>query len=113
MLEALALIRATGEVSVGQVISDHMEYLRGNSTVIIVTPAITGSLADAVRQLKNRVDSIVVVLLDPASFGGETSMANAARNLSSTGVQVYIVRQGDELARALDNRASLLHARFM
>jgi len=113
MLEALALIEATGETSVGQVISDHMEYLRGNSTVIVVTPSITGRLAEATRQLRNRVDSIVVVLLDPASFGGETSMANAARNLSSTGVQVYVVRQGDELARALDNRASLLHATFI
>jgi len=113
MLEALAVIQATGEIPVGQVISDHMEYLRGNSTVIVVTPAISGSLVEAARQLRNRVDSIVVVLLDPASFGGEASMANAARNLSTTGVQVYVVRQGDELGRALDNRASLLHARFM
>jgi len=113
ILEALALMRAVGEVPVGRVISDHMEYLRGNSTVIIVTPSITGGLAEATRQLRNRVDSIVVVLLDPASFGGETSMANAARNLSTSGVQVYVVRQGDELARALDNRVSLLHARFM
>ena len=113
MLEALALIEATGTVPVSQVISDNMEYFRGNSTVIVVTPSITGGLAEAMRQLRNRVDSIVVVLLDPASFGGETSMANAARNLSTTGVQVYVVRQGDELARALDNRASLLHAKFI
>jgi len=113
MMEALAVMRAEGEASLGQVISDHMEYLRGNSTVLIVTPSITGGLADATRQLRNRVESIVVVLVDPASFGGETSMANAARNLSTTGVQVYIVRQGDELARALDNRVSLLHAGFM
>jgi len=114
MLEALALVQAAGNVPIGQVLHDHMEYLRGNSTVIVITPSITGRLAEAARQLRNRVESIVVVLLDPASFGGETSMANAARNLSSTtGVQAYVVRQGDELARALDNRASLLHARFV
>ena len=113
LLEALAVMKATGEVSVGQLISDQMERLRGNSIVIVITPSVTGELFDATRRLKNRVDAVVAVQLDPASFGGPTSALNVARNLSSTGVQVYVIRQGDELARALDHRVSLLHTRHV
>ena len=65
------------------------------------------------RQLRNRVDSVVTILLDAESFGGAAGATAAARNLSTTGVQVYIVRQGDELARALDHRVSILHARYV
>lgn len=113
ILEVLALVKATGETPVGQLIADRIEYLRGNSVVIVVTPSVTGGLVDALRQLRNRVDSVVTVLIDPESFGGEVGVTTAARNLSTTGVQVYVVRQGDELARALDHRVSILHPRYV
>jgi len=113
ILEALALAKATGDTPVGQLITDQAEYLRGNSVVIVITPSVTAGLVDALRQLHNRVDSIVTVLLDPESFGGEVGVAMAARNLSTTGVQAYVVRQGDELARALDHRVSILHPRYV
>jgi len=113
MLEALALMRATGEVPVGQLIREQMGHFGDNSVVIIVTPSATGRLVDATRQLKNRVESVVAVLLDAGSFGGDTGATNIARSLSLAGVQVYVVRQGDELARALDNRFSLLHAQHV
>lgn len=113
ILKALAVVKATGETPVGQLVTDRAEYLRGNSIVIVITPSVTGGLVDALRQLRNRVDSVVTVLLDPESFGGEAGVATAARNLSTTGVQVYVVRQGDELARALDHRVSILHQRYV
>ena len=110
ILEALATARATGEELVGGLLSDQMEHLRGNSIVIVVTPSVSGDLFDAIRQLRNRVDAVVVVQIDASSFGGHPGALNVAHNLSATGVQVYVVRQGDELATALDHRVSLLHA---
>ncbi|HEY40724.1 MAG TPA: DUF58 domain-containing protein [Dehalococcoidia bacterium] len=113
ILEALAVVRAAGEMSVERLIADHMELLRGDSIVIIVTPSVTGGLFDATRQLRNRVDTVVVIQFDVSSFGGEAGALNMARNLSTIGVQVYVVRQGDELASALDHRVSLLHSRHV
>ncbi|UCB42048.1 MAG: DUF58 domain-containing protein [Dehalococcoidales bacterium] len=113
ILEALAVARATGKETVGQLLSDQMEQLRGNSIVIIVTASVSGELFDATRQLRNRVDAVVVVQIDASSFGGQPGALNIARNLSATGVQVYVVGQGDELATALDHRVSLLHARHV
>lgn len=113
ILQALATARATGEEPVGRLLSDQMEHLRGSSIVIVVTPSVSGELFDATRQLRNRVDAVVVVQLDASSFGGNPGALNIARNLSATGVQVYVVRRGDELASALDHRVSLLHARHI
>lgn len=113
LLEALAVAKAAGQTPVSQLISDNLERLRGDCIVIIISPSVTGELYDATRQLRNRVDSLVAVLLDPASFGGASSMTTAARNLSATGVQAYVVQQGDELARALDHRVSPLHVGYV
>ena len=107
MLEALALMKATGNVPVGQLISENIERFRGNS-VIIVTPSATDELADITPRLVNRTDSVAAILLDTASFGGNTGATSAARNPNLAGVKVYVVRKGDDLARALDSRFSPL-----
>lgn len=108
ILEALALIKATGKVSVSQLVYEQMEWLRGDSMVVIISPSPTGQLVDVIRQLRNRVSSVVVVLLDAASFGGDTDATEMGHSLSAMGVQVYIVRRGDKLARVLSDRFPLL-----
>lgn len=110
ILEDLAVARAIGEVPVDRLIDDQMDLLRGNSIVIIITPSVTGGVFDAARQLRNRVDAVVAVQFDVSSFGGEPGALAIARNLSTIGVQVYVIRQGDEVSSALDHRVSLLHA---
>ncbi|MFC2006389.1 DUF58 domain-containing protein [Chloroflexota bacterium] len=113
MLEALALMKATGKVSVDRLISDEIEFHKGNSIVVTVTPSATKQVVSVIRQLRNRGNSAVVVLLDPSSFGGTVSSINTARSIASTGAQVYIVRKGDELARTLDSRVPFSHSRFI
>jgi uncharacterized protein (DUF58 family) len=113
ILEALAVVGATGEMPVERLLADQMELLRGDSIVVIVTPSVSGGLLDAMRQLRNRVDMAVVVQFDVSSFGGDPGALNMARNLSAIGVQVYVIRQGDELASALDHRVSLLRSRHV
>jgi uncharacterized protein (DUF58 family) len=113
LLEALALMKATGEVTVDRVISEASDLFKGNSAVIIITASATEKLTSAVRHLQNRGNSAVVVLLDSASFGSTVSSLNLVRSLSIAGVPVYLVKKGDDLARALDGRATLAHARFV
>ncbi len=113
LLEALTLMKSTGEIPVDQLILQHMELFRDNTDVIIVTTSAATRLLDTTRKLRGRADSIVTILLDAASFGGERSTLDVARSLSLTGIQVYVARQGDELATALDNKFSLLYARYV
>jgi len=111
ILEALALVKATGRVSIAELLSDKMGHFRDNPAVIIITPSATGQLLDVIRHLRGRVESIVVILLDAGSFGGDTTAMDISHNLTMTGVKVYTVRKGDELARVLDDRYSPMRAR--
>jgi uncharacterized protein (DUF58 family) len=113
MLVALALMKATGKLPVSQLILEQIQYFKDDSVVVIVTPSASMQLVDDVRFLRNRVESVVAILLDAASFGGDEHLTNTVRELSATGVQLYIVRQGDELAKALDNRVSQSQARYI
>lgn len=113
MLEALALMKATGEVRIEQLISYEIEHFGVDSVIIVITPSVSERIVTSLRQVKNRGAPVVVILLDPISFGGTVSAANAARSLVSSGFQVYIIRRGEELARTLDSRALIPHMRYV
>lgn len=104
MLEALALMKATGEVPINQLISGEIDRFAGNSVIIVITPSISEWITASLRHVTNRGSIAVAILLDPVSFGGAVSAANVAGSLSSSGIQAYIVKRGEELATALDNR---------
>lgn len=113
LMEALALMKASGETPISQLISSQMEHFNGNSIAVVITPSDSKEMVTAIRQLKGRDNLAVAILLEPASFGGTAGQLNTAHNLSANGIQVYTVRKGDELARALDNRVASLHTRYI
>ncbi|MBI4187722.1 MAG: DUF58 domain-containing protein [Chloroflexi bacterium] len=113
LMETLALMKATGQIPVGQLISSQMEHFNSNSIAIVITPADSKEMIASIRQLKGRDNLAVSILLEPASFGGPASQLNTAHNLSANGIQVYTIRKGDEIARALDNRVPSLHTRYI
>lgn len=104
VLEALALMKATGEVPIEQLISYEIERFGINSVIIVITPSASERMVAPLRQVKNRGATVIVISLDSASFGGTVRAVNATTSLISSGCQVYIIRHGDELARALDSR---------
>jgi uncharacterized protein (DUF58 family) len=117
MLEALALMKATGDIPIEQLISHRIEHFGVNSAIIAITPSTSERLTASLRQIKNRGALVIVILLDSVSFGGAVSTANtasslAASSLASSGFQVYVVRKGEELARTLDSRLPISHMRY-
>jgi uncharacterized protein (DUF58 family) len=109
MLEALALMKATGEVPIDQLISHEIERFGVNSIIIVITPSVSSRLTASLRRVKSRGAAVVAILLDPVSFGGTVSAANTNSSLVLNGFQVYVVRHGEELARALDSRMLVRH----
>ena len=104
VLETLALMKATGEVPIDQLISQEMEHFESGSTIIIITPSTNDQIAEMIRYLENRGNMVVVILLYSISFGGTVSAASTAKTLISSGAQVYLVGRGQDPARALDSR---------
>jgi uncharacterized protein (DUF58 family) len=109
ILEVLALMKGDWKTELNEVVSQHLDSFRDNPLVIIVATSATESLMETVHQLKNRADSVVVVLLDIASFQGRPSTLDNSRVLTWVGAQVYTVRKGEELAKALDSRTTRIH----
>ena len=104
MLDAMALMEATGEVPINQVILHEKEHFKTNSTIIIITSTTDEMTIATIRHLKNHGNTIIVALLDPVSFGGKNSAVGTAKKLISSGTQLYLIRRGQELARVFDNR---------
>jgi uncharacterized protein (DUF58 family) len=113
MLEALALMKATGDVPIDRLISDEIERFGLNSAIVVITSSADERVAASLRRLTDRGIRAVAILLDPVSFGGTVSAANVARRLTSSGIQNYIVRQGSDLAAELNNRASSSYIRHI
>lgn len=112
MLDALALMKANGEEPVERVMGE-VDGVGPNSTFVVVTPQSTEVVAEALRRLKNYGHSVVAVLTDSASFGGELDAAHISYGLGSLGVQVYTVKCGDDLAKALDSRTAMWYSRYL
>jgi hypothetical protein len=108
-MDAMALMQPDWKVKLSDIVFDHLDSLRDNPLVIIVATSATEGLVDIVHELKNRVDSVIAVLLDVASYGGRQAASDIARTLMWHGAQVYIVRKGEDLTAALDSRHTRVH----
>jgi uncharacterized protein (DUF58 family) len=101
ILEAMALLRAEGEVSISALVMAQSHHLPRGSTVILITPSVEGDVAVAVDQLLRLRLRPVVVLLDAASFGGRSGAEALAVTVAGLGVSVRMVRYGVDLGTAL------------
>ena len=104
ILQALALIQATGNIPIDTLLTLESGRFDAGSAVIVITSSDNRGIATPLRRIVNRGSIVTAILLDSLSFGGRTSAANSARRLISNGIHVYAIRQGVEIARALDSR---------
>jgi len=101
ILEALALLRAEGDLSILGLIMAQARHLPRGSTVIVITPAVEHEVAVAVDYLQQRGLRPVVVLLDAATFGGAPGTAELAQAIKAMGVPLRLISNGANLEKAL------------
>jgi uncharacterized protein (DUF58 family) len=101
ILELLAVTQATGTMALGDMLRLEGERFARTTTALVVTPAVDGAWLGAVRWLKYRRVSVVVVLVDSGSFGGPVGLTQTTKVLYTEGIPVYPVRRGDNLSLAL------------
>ncbi len=106
LLQSLTLLRATGEVTIDNLLSSRGERLKDDAMAIIIMSSLNPSIAATVRNLRERRVQVITILLDSFSFGGAADSSNSPRSLSSGGSSVYTIRQGMDIARALDSRSA-------
>ena len=112
MLESLALLKAEGNRPIEELISNPDNFSI-SSTVVVITPQSTESVVDALRHLKSYGNSVVGVFVDSSSFGGFLNPEHAASAMGALGEPVYVVKNGDNLSKALDSRTALWYSRYL
>jgi uncharacterized protein (DUF58 family) len=108
ILEAMALLRAEGEVSISALVMAQARHLPRGSTVILITPSTGEDVASATDYLFRLGLRPVVVLLDAASFGGPPGTDALAMAIAALGVPVSRVVNGGDLGAALSTRLSTI-----
>ena len=107
VMEALALVKAVGKVPISRLINRGRERFGANSIVVVITSSASDELAASLLHMSSRGAAVAVILLDATSFGGMLNPEGIARYLTSSGVPVYVVGRGDNLATALDSRGMI------
>jgi uncharacterized protein (DUF58 family) len=101
VLETLTLCKTEGNDPLARVLMRNAGQFGKAASLLIVTSSTTTEWISILRELRNRGLNIVVVLVDPASFGGEQSLDEVVMELLNVGIPAYIVRKGDPLPYAL------------
>jgi uncharacterized protein (DUF58 family) len=104
ILESLAMMRAEGEIPLTQVLLSEGERLGRGVTLVAITPSLDRTWVAAARDLARRGVRIVAIVIDPLSFGGQGDAESIIAELQVSRVPAYLVRNGDDLARALSRQ---------
>ncbi len=101
IMETLAVLRARGEFALHEVLAaETVSFARG-TTVIIITSSTDLRWAKVARNLDRSGLQVVVVLLDPESFGGQLGVAEVSAQLTLGGIPSYLIRKDDNIQDVL------------
>jgi len=102
ILETLAVLRAEGDLPLWGLISSQLAHLVRGSTIILITPSSDQKILTVVMELIQRGLMPVVILIDPASFGGAQNSGELAATLVNRGVLTFLIHKGDDIKAALE-----------
>ncbi len=101
VMETLAWSRTEGHTPLAEVLSQNASRFSRFASLLIVTCSPATEWVPVLESLTGRALRVVVVMVDPGSFGGAESCGDALTMLLSAGISVYVVRSGDALSVAL------------
>ena len=101
VLETLTLSKTEGDKSLAEVLVKNAGQFGRSASLLVVTSSTATEWISVLRELRYRSLNIVVVLVDPTSFGGKQSLNEVVMELVTVGIPVYVVHRGDPLPYAL------------
>jgi len=101
VLDTLTLSKTEGDNTLAGVLAENAGQFDRSASLIVVTSSTATEWISVLRELRYHGLNIVVVLVDPASFGGKQSLDEVVMELAGIGIPAYVVRRGDPLPNAL------------
>ncbi|MBW6466246.1 MAG: DUF58 domain-containing protein [Brevefilum sp.] len=113
ILETLAVLEPEGDLPLWALVNSQVKHLARGSTVLLITPATDETILTITMELIHRGLIPVIILIDPASFGGQTQAAGIAQQLTDHGVITFVVRHGDDVQSILESPQAVYRRQFM
>jgi len=104
VLRALAVLRAEGTSSLGEVLMAESHLFARQDTLVVVTPSLQEEWIAALQMQLFRITSAVAVLVEPGTFGGEGNPLLVVSALSALNVPTYLVKRDDSIDGALSQQ---------
>jgi uncharacterized protein (DUF58 family) len=101
ILESLAMLKAEGEMPLRGLVETQARHLPRGSTAILITPSIRQDTVLVFDFLSRRGLYLVAIMLDTASFGGESGTTILLEQIRLLGVPIRRVANGDDLGHSL------------
>ena len=101
LMEALAAMRAHGEISLERFIYDLRPQLSRFNTLTIITPSRHTEWIPALRRLRRQGVNVSVVYIDPEGFGARPELQSPQEFLHLSEIPTYAVKKGESLNEAL------------
>jgi uncharacterized protein (DUF58 family) len=106
ILEQLAVVRADGQSTFGELLLSEGALFTRNSTVIAITPSTKDEWVQSIIGILARNVQTVAVLVEPSTFGSPNSSLITVSDLASVNIPTYLVKYGDDISRALASHAA-------
>jgi uncharacterized protein (DUF58 family) len=101
ILEALAMLKAEGEMPLRGLVETQARHLPRGSTAILITPSVRDDTVLVVDYLSRRGLRPVAVVIDAASFGGEPGTPALIQQIRMLGIPIRQVAIGDDIGQSL------------
>jgi uncharacterized protein (DUF58 family) len=106
ILESLATMRATGDVSLAQLLNEEGKRFGRHSTVVVITPSTQDDWVLSLRVSAERGAKLAAVLIEPGTFGAERDSLVVFGALAAAGIHTSVVKRGGDLGTALASASS-------
>jgi uncharacterized protein (DUF58 family) len=101
ILEALAVVNATGSFPFAQLIANDGMRLNRNDTVLAVSADPSPEWAVALHHIQRRGVNSIAVVIDGSTFGRKDDYIPLFGQLDAAGIPSYRVSRGEDIASAL------------
>jgi uncharacterized protein (DUF58 family) len=101
ILEALAVVNATGSFPFAHLIANDGMRLNRNDTVLAISADPSPEWAVALHHLQRRGVNSIAVVIDGSTFGREDDYVPLLGQLEAGGIPTYRVARGDDIVAAL------------
>lgn len=101
LMEPLATMRATGNVTLARFLYDLRPHLTRFNSLTVITPSRHSEWIQPLQRLRRQGVNLSVVYIDPESYGGSADVQSPIELLFQNEITTYLVKKGEPLDQAL------------